>query len=165
VKRAVAASVSLTVGLAAYLYWFSDERQIRRLLDDVASSVSQEEAMGVTGMTEIAGLRTLLAPDVLIDPGPPYRGIVSGPEDVIAAVTRLRIRSPFVLLTFVDVEVSMDGSDAATVHATAKLSSRTTEGDQHFDAREVVLSIARRDGRWVLTAAKSIPVLDPVALR
>lgn len=154
--------VALGIAVAACLYWYSDERQIRRLLNEVAASVSQEEAMGMAGVAEVMGLKNLLAPDVTLDPGPPYTGTISGADQITSTIMKMRVLMPVVLLTFVDVQVAIDAADSATVHATATITTRTTDGEQNVDAREIVLSLAKRDGRWVIAAVEAVPVLEPV---
>ena len=57
-----------------YGYWASDERQIRRLLDDVADAVSQAEGEGgVAGLAEITSLNSYLTTDVTIEATLPER--------------------------------------------------------------------------------------------
>lgn len=170
-KRGAAIVVAAALAAAGYAYWYSDERQIVRLLQAVAASASQDEPLGMPGMARVAGLRTLLAPDISIDPGPPAPGPIVGAAEVIAAVTRVRSAFPVVHVTFVDVQVAVGrdeagagaGAGTATVHATLRVQTRTAAGDESVDARELVLSVHQRDGRWVIAAVKTVPVLERVA--
>src|SRR5204863_1570599 len=118
VKRVALIVVALGAVLAAYLYWSSDERQIRRLLDGVAEAVTQEEgAGGVVGLAEVAGLTRYLAPDVTFEPGAPFRPM-AGAQDIVSTVGQLRAVMATVELTFSDIQVAVDGA-TASVRTTA----------------------------------------------
>jgi hypothetical protein len=170
VKSVIGVLAILAVCAGGYFYWFDDERQIARLLDDVAAAVSQEQPLGMAGMAEVAGMRTLLAPDVTIDSGAPSPGPIVDAPDVIAAVARLRSRFAVIQVSFVDVQVTLGqsetgaeaGRDTATVHTTARIHTRTASGDENVDAREVVLTVRRLGGRWVIAAVKPVSVLERV---
>jgi len=125
VKRTVLIVIALGAVLAGYLYWASDERQIRRLLDGVADAVSQEEgAGGVVGLAEVAGLTRYLAPDVTFEPGAPFRAI-SGAQEIVSTVGRLRAVMTAVDLTFSDPQIAVDGR-TASVRTTATIEPSET---------------------------------------
>lgn len=171
VKKGAALAAAVAIAVAAYAYWFSDERQIVRLLQAVAESASQDEPLAMAGMAKVAGLRTLLAPDISIDPGPPAPGPITGAAEVMAAVTRLRSTFPVVHVRFEDIQVAVgrdesgadSGAGTAAVHTTLRVETRSAAGDESLDARELSLLVLRRDGRWVIAAVKTVPVLERVA--
>ena len=140
--------------IAGYLYWASDERQIRRLLDGVADAVTQEEGTGgVAGLAEVTGLTRYLAPDVAFEPGEPFRPI-TGAQDVVSTVGRVRAVMTTVELTFSDVQIAVDGS-TASVRATARLTLKDRNGDQSVETREALIALAERETGWVITTARA----------
>jgi ketosteroid isomerase-like protein len=154
VKRTALIVVVLGAALAGYLYWASDERQIRRLLDGVAAAVTQEEgAGGVAGLAEVAGLTRYLAPDVTFEPGAPFRAI-TGAQDIVSTVGRLRAVMATVELTFSDIEVAVDGG-TASVRTTARLTLRDRDGAQSVETRNAQIALEERDAGWVITTARA----------
>ena len=153
-RRALLAAVALVAAIAGYLYWSSDERQIRRLLDGVADAVSQEEGTGgVVGLAEVAGLTRYLAPDVTFDPGEPFRPI-AGAQDIVSTVGRLRAVMTVVELTFSDIQIAVDGG-TASVRATAHLTLRDRDGAQSVETRDAQIALEERDTGWVITTARA----------
>ena len=150
--RAAVAIIALSAAVAAYLYWNSDERQIRRLLDGVADAVTQEEGTGgVAGLAEVAGLTQYLAPDVAFEPGEPFRPI-TGAQDVVSTVGRMRAVMTTVELTFSNVQIAVDGS-TASVRATARLTLTDRNGDRSIETRDVSIALEERESGWVVTTA------------
>ena len=153
-KRTALIVVVLGAVLAGYLYWASDERQIRRLLDGVAAAVTQEEgAGGVAGLAEVAGLTRYLAPDVTFEPGAPFRAF-AGAQDIVSTVGRLRAVMATVELTFSDIQVAVDGS-TASVRTTARLTLRDRGGAQSVETRDAQIALEERDTGWVITTARA----------
>ena len=153
-KRTALIVVALGAVLAGYLYWASDERQIRRLLDGVADAVTQEEGAGdVVGLAEVAGLTRYLAPDVTFEPGAPFRAI-DGAQDIVSTVGRLRAVMATVELTFSDIQVAVNG-DTASVRTTARLTLRDRGGAQSIETRDAQIALEERDTGWVITTARA----------
>ena len=163
-RRTLLTMVVLAAVVAGYLYWASDERQIRRLLDNLADAVSQDEGQsGVGGFAEIASLTNYLAPDVAIDATPPATATIAGASEVVSTVGRLRTLFPVLQLSIADAEVSVAVDDAATVHATATLTMRNREGEEAVETRTVVISLLKGEGRWVIGAVKAVRGPEPAA--
>jgi ketosteroid isomerase-like protein len=153
-KRPLLIVVALGAALAAYLYWTSDERQIRRLLDGLADAVTQEEgAGGVVGLAEVAGLTRYLAPDVTFEPGAPFRPI-TGAQDIVSTVGRLRAVMTAVELTFSDIQIAVDGG-TASVSTTARLTLRDRDGEQRVETRDAQIVLEERDAGWVIITARA----------
>jgi hypothetical protein len=152
----------LAACVLGYLYWASDERQIRRLLEGVADAVSQAEGeAGVAGLAEVAGLNAYLAPDVTVEATLPTRAAaVRGAQDVVATVGRFRAAFPVVSLSFEDVMISVDSDSAATVQAIARTERRDKEGALEGEIWRVDMSIVQRDGSWVIARATAEPDAD-----
>ena len=140
--------------IAGYLYWASDERQIRRLLDGVADAVTQEEGTGgVAALADVTGLTRYLAPDVAFEPGEPF-GPITGAQDVVSTVGRVRAVMTAVELTFSDVQIAVnDGT--ASVRTTARLTLEDRNGDQSVETREALIALAERETGWVITTARA----------
>jgi ketosteroid isomerase-like protein len=153
-RRPVIAVVAIAALVAGYLYWASDERQIRRLLDGVADAVTQEEGTGgVAGLAEVAGLTRYLAPDVVFEPGAPYRPM-AGAQDIVSTVGRLRAVMTTVDLTFSDVQLLVDGNTAAA-RATARLTLRDRDGAEAVEMRHALIALARENTGWVIKTARA----------
>jgi ketosteroid isomerase-like protein len=153
-KRTLLIAIVLGGTVAAYLYRTNDERQIRRLLDGVADAVTQEEGTGgVAGLAEVTGLTQHLAPDVVFEPGDPFSPI-TGAQDVVSTVGRVRAVMTTVELTFSDVQIAVDGS-TASVQTTARLTLTDRNGDQSVETREALIALAERETGWVITAARA----------
>src|SRR5262245_19258322 len=158
-KRTFLVAIALGGAVAAYLYWASDERQIRRLLDGVADTVTQEEGTGgVAGLAEVTSLTQYLAPDVAFEPGEPFRPI-TGAQDVVSTVGRVRAVMTTVELTFADVQIAVDGS-TASVRTTARLILKDRNGDQSVETREALIALAERETGWVVTTARARPTSE-----
>jgi len=154
VKRPLVIVLALGAVIGAYLYWASDERQIRRLLDGVAAAVTQEEGTGgVAGLAEVAGLTRYLAPDVTFEPGPPFRAIV-GAQEIVSTVGRVRAVMTTVELSFSDTEVAVDGG-RASVRTTARLTLRDRDGAESAETREAQIALEERETGWVITTARA----------
>jgi hypothetical protein len=158
--RALLAAALLTLCVIGYRYWASDERQIRRLLDNVAEAVSQAEGeSGVTGLAEVASLNTYLTADVTVEATLPTRSVaMRGSQDVVSTVGRFRAVFPVVALSFEDVTVSIDSDSAATAQAIARTDMRDKEGARDSGVWQVTLSLEQRDGRWVIAHATVEPI-------
>ena len=156
VTRTAIIVAAVGAAIAAYLYWNGDERQIRRLLDGVADAVTQAEGTGgVVALAEVTSLTRYLAPDVAFEPGEPFRPI-TGAQDVVSSVGRVRAVMATVELTFSDVQIAVDGS-AASVRATARLSLRDRNGNQSVETRDALIALAERETGWVITTARAQP--------
>ena len=99
-----------------YRYWASDQRQIRRLLDDVADAVSQAEGEGgVAGLAEITSLNGYLTTDVSIEATLPTRAAgIRGVSEVVSTVGRFRAVFPVLTLSFEGATIAIDSDSAAT---------------------------------------------------
>jgi ketosteroid isomerase-like protein len=153
-RRAIVIAVALAAAIAGYLYWASDERQIRRLLDGVADAVTQHEGEGgVAGLAEVAGLTRYLAPDVTFEPGAPFAPI-AGAQDLVSTAGRVRAVMASVELTFADVQIAVDGH-SASVRATARLALRDRNGDDSVETRDAQIALEKRDTGWVIATARA----------
>jgi len=159
-KRLVLVVVALGALLAGYVYWTSDERQIRRLLDGIADAVTQEEGSGgVVGLAEVAGLTRYLAPEVTFDPGEPFTAM-TGAQNIVSTVGRLRAIMTTVRLDISEPQVEVAGK-TASVRTAAQLILRDRDGADVVEARDVLVEVEKRDAGWVVTTARVRRVIPP----
>ena len=119
----------------------------------------------MAGLAEVAGLTTHLTPDVTIEATLPSRAAaIRGAQDVVSTVARFRTVFPVVTLSFVEVGISVDSASTATARAMARTEMQDREGAREADAWEVVLSLERRDGGWVIARATADPVTRQVSI-
>jgi hypothetical protein len=165
-------NVSVRVGLVAlvaaalvvgYQWWHSPERQIRRVLDAVAERLSHDApATGLAAVSAASGLNAYFSADVTIEPGRPF-GTLRGRDTVLAAAAGALSATPFLRIEFEDVSINLGADDrSATVDCTALATLQDRAGQESVDAREVIITMQLVDGRWVITHAQSIEVLEPL---
>jgi hypothetical protein len=152
----------LLVGMAGW-WWTGPERQIRRVLAEVAEAIGEEAApRDGAGIGAAAALHRHLAADVVVEPGPPFDALV-GREAVLALAIRVRRSSGVARVRFEDVRVTiLPGGRAADVSATAIATSAGPAGDRPTDARELAMTMTLTDRRWVITSARAVPVMEPL---
>ncbi len=158
-KRALLLLALLAACFLGYRYWASDERQIRRLLDDVADAVSQAEGEGgVVGLAEITSLNGYLAAEVTIEATLPARAAaIRGASEVVSTVGRFRAVFPVLTLSFEDARIAIDSDSTATAQAIARTVRQDRDGAREAEVWTVMLSFERRDGRWVIARAAAEP--------
>jgi hypothetical protein len=107
-------------------------------------------------LAEVTSLTQYLSPDVAFEPGEPFRPI-TGAQDVVSTVGRMRAVMTAVELTFADVQIAVDGG-TASVRTTARLTLKDRNGDQSVETREALIALAERDTGWVITTARAQPL-------
>jgi hypothetical protein len=157
-------AIVVGAGIAAYAWWTAPERQIRRVLANIAEHVSHDRPLqGLAAASAAAGLQRHFAADVVIEAGRPF-GLMKGRDAVTAAAARILMAMPAMRLEFVDTTISVapDGQ-SATVDCTAMATIRDRAGQESVDAREVVMTMSLADGSWVIHMVKTVDVLEPVS--
>lgn len=150
------------VAFAFFLWrwWTSDERVIRSRLRDIAAIVSVPARDSDLGrITRVAQLRHYLADDIRISAG--SEAIVSR-ELVLAAFGRWTPFQGGVTVEFVDVHVAVNPDRlGANVDLTARMTGGSPQGGEPtVDAQEVRLDWRRADGEWVVSEARTEPILS-----
>lgn len=142
----------LLIGYFSYQWWFNQNRVVKRRLGELAATLSVPATEAdLERVARLARLRQYLAEDVTITTGR------SGPElssrDAVMAAAAGWKPDRGGNVDFVDVDVKIE-ADTARAYATAEVSTRDPRTDeQTLDAREAQLSLVRRDGVWVVSAA------------
>ena len=157
----IAAVLALVVAaVAGYRWWVSPERQIRAILADVEAAFTHDApGSGLDALTDVAALQKHLAEDVSIDANDGMR--IAGRQDVITAAARVRAASPARRLRFFDARIAFDNATAATVVATAEVTTRSDSGEDLVDVHRVTATVVKPERRWVVTNARVVPVGAP----
>lgn len=148
----------VVIGLLVYLWWPSEERAIKRRLNELAEIVSLPETEPELGrVTRVAGVRGYLADDLRIQTGSQE---VSR-DAVLAVVGRFTPPPGGILVDFVDTQVTLaPDSTTADVYLTVKITTRDSRtGEPTLDAREATVGMAKRRGEWVVTSAATLETL------
>jgi hypothetical protein len=148
---------------AAYLWWSSPEREIRRVLDSVAEALSHDTpTSGLTAVSKVSSLQQYFSSDVTIEAGRPFP-TVNGRDAVLAAAARLLSVAPALRVAFEDVQIDVaDDEESAAVGCTAIGTQQDRAGQETVDARELRITMRLVDGEWVIAHARAIDVLEPV---
>ena len=142
-------------------WWNDPERQIRRVLDEIAERLSHDGPVDrLAAAAAVAGLHAYLAPDVVIDPGRHFEP-VTGREAAGVAAARLIGSTRALRVEFVDVHIDLHGPSA---DVSCSASTVIEDGAAHAsrDARELRLVMRLTDGQWVIEQVKAVSALEPV---
>jgi hypothetical protein len=145
---------------AAYFGWQwlfpSDEAQIRALLTRVAEGLEgsgapegERTAGGLGAVARVARLQEEFAPDAVVEAGPPFQTLHGWPA-IMSAAARVTVAVPTLDVRFTDVAVAVaDDRQSAAATLVAEAHFRE-DGRLSMDARELEVTFARLDGRWVI---------------
>jgi hypothetical protein len=148
------------VGYFGYQWWFNPARAVKQRLGQVAGALSVPEGEDDTArLARLARLRGYLAEDLRVRAG--TREIGSRDAAVaIAAGWRPTPGSGDV--HFADVQVFIESETTAHAYLAVELTSLDREGGHPtVDSRDASVSLAKRDGGWVITAAESKEMPGP----
>jgi SnoaL-like domain len=155
--RVAIVAVALAATVEGYRWWTSPERQIQRILADVASAMSHESPeTDLRALTALAAVQNHLALDVSIDAGP-VLGPVSGRQEVLALAARLRASTPMMQVQVFDPEIALADGTAATTRVTLQVTARDAAGEEVASAHVLLIALARVEGHWVVTRARLLP--------
>jgi SnoaL-like domain len=150
----IAALVGIVVG---YRWWTNPERQIHRLLSEVASALSHDGAESdLRAVAAVASLQNHLAPDVSIDVGgraAPLRGR----PDVMSMAARLRASNQMIRVQFFDPDIQLSNDSSGTTKVTVQVTTRDARGDEVADAHVVSIALVKAEGRWQIAGAHVLP--------
>ena len=149
------------IGYFSSQWWFNPHRIVKRRLGELAATLSvpaNETDLG--RVARLARLRQYLANDVHVRSGR------SGPDlsssDAVMAAAGGWTPTGGSNVDFVDVDVKVDSNDAARAYVTVDMTTRDSRtGGQTLDSREAQLSMAYKDGEWVVS---EVDVKDPPQL-
>ncbi len=155
----VAVVFALLFTYFGYQWWFNPSRAVKQRLGEVAATLSVPEGeTDVARIARLARLRRYLADDLRV---------LAGAQDIRSRDTAVAIAAGWKPqhgsgdVHFADVQVFMESEAAAHAYLAVELTRLDRpSGQPTVDSRDASVSLARRNGEWVITAAESkeIPV-------
>lgn len=152
---------ALLIGAALFKWWPSDERAVRRQLDNLADTLTVPSTdIETARLTRLAELRNYFAPEatVRLDAGEPLS------RQLLLALAERWAPPPggiFVEFAYDSIAV---GDGTATVALTADASSRDPgTGEITVERRDARLAMVKRDGVWLIAGVE--PVILPGSRR
>ena len=161
-RRASAFLLVVSIVLAAaavWHYWPSDEREIRRRLEDFAREFNESTTDGLGTVARAARLGSFFTEDVVIELGPGSSPI-HGRETLMGMAARLQPRTAAFMMELKDVNVAVGEGDVAEVNLTAVFRRRSmATGEESLDAREFTLAVVKRSGEWLVNRVTAVDTL------
>jgi hypothetical protein len=155
----VSVVLAALAGYFVYQWWFNPNRIIKQRLGDVASALSAPATEeDLARIARLGRLRRYLDDRIHVRIGR------TGPEfhsrdEVIGAAAGWKTASGGWNVDFVDVDVRVNSDGTARAFVTGELKARDPQtGQQALDSREVMFSLVRKDGDWLISEAE---VKDP----
>jgi hypothetical protein len=151
----VALVFAVLAGYFTYQWWFNPARAIKQRLGQVAAALSVPAPdSDIARLERLAQLRKYLADDVRIDvAGAP---LISSRDAVLAVVGNLRPAPGGAEVHFVDTQVTADSADRGRAYLTVEVTTPDRQtGERTIDSRDTMVTLARRNGEWVITSAES----------
>ena len=155
----VAVVFALLFGYFGYQWWFNPSRAVKQRLGEVAAALSVPEGeTEIARIARLSRLRRYLADDLRV---------LAGTEDIRSRDTAVAIAAGWKPqhgsgdVHFADVQVFIESEAAAHAYLAVELTSLDRpSGQPTVDSRDTSVSLARRNGEWVITAAesKAIPI-------
>ncbi|MFH1707141.1 MAG: nuclear transport factor 2 family protein [Planctomycetota bacterium] len=153
--RIIAPAVIAAVVLVWLLWPAGDERQIRRMFDRLARTVSKDAGDGPFTLSgKHDGLRAIFTDDCEVAPGPPAHSM-RGLGDVTTAYTAAFQYVKELTVSFRDVTVTVTG-DTASVRTTVTATGPDIEG---IEAREAAAELVRTGDGWRIKTIRAVPTL------
>lgn len=155
-SKYVVAVFGLLAAYFVYVWWFSPARAVKRQLGQLAAVLSVPPNEGeVARVARVAQLRHYLADNIHFTMG---RGDVeiTSRDALLGAVAAMRPPASGWDVRFVDVQVTVDSETEARAFLAVEVRSEdASSGERSLDAREARLTLANREGEWVITTAES----------
>ena len=150
----VAVVFAALLGYFGYQWWFNPARAVKQRLGEVAATLSVPEGESETErMVRIAQLRRYLADDLRVRSG---SNQIQSRDAAVAAAAAWRPEAGGGDVHFADVQVFIESETAAHAYLAVELTRRDREsGQPTVDSRDASVSLQKRNGTWVVTAAES----------
>jgi hypothetical protein len=150
----VAVVFAVLIGYFGYQWWLNPARAVKQRLGQVAAALSVPEGeTEIARIARLARLRRYLADDLRV---------VAGAQDVRSRDTAVAIAAGWKPqpgsgdVHFADVQVFIESEAAAHAYLAVELTSLDRpSGRPTVDSRDASVSLAKRNGEWVITAAES----------
>jgi hypothetical protein len=150
----------LVVLVFVFQWWRSDERRIKKALDELVELLEKKEAedqLVAFGVARAVARR--FAPGFVIL-AKPYRGRITDNEELMSAVLTFRNASPEISIDLgsVSLEVNKKRRTAA-MGLEATVTMETGPGEHGRESYRVRLAWLNEEGRWLLHQVEVIEVL------
>ena len=150
----VALVFAALIGYFGYQWWFNPARAAKQRLGEVAFALSvPENESDVARLGRLAQLRKYLDEDLRLK---------IGGEEIRSRDAALGIAAGWKPpagsgdVHFADVQLFIESDTAAHAYLAVELASLDKEsGHSTVDSRDASVSMARKNGEWVITAAES----------
>ena len=149
-----AAVFALLVGYFGYQWWFNPSRAVKHRLGEVAAALSVPGSeTDIAHVARLAQLRRYLADDLRVRAGAEE---ITSRDTALAVAAGWRPQPGSGDVHFADVQVFIESETAAHAYLAVELTSLDREsGHPTVDSRDASVSLARRNGEWVITTAES----------
>ena len=153
----VAAVFAVLAGYFSYQWWFNPARAVKLRLGEVAAALSVPPGeTEITRIARLAQLRRYLASDIRVRAGASAPEITSR-DGVLAIVSVFRPATEGFDVRFTDTQVFVDAESAAHAYMVVDVITPDRQsGQPAVDSRNASVSLARRDGEWLITNAESM---------
>jgi hypothetical protein len=149
VRVVVIVVVALGGAVAAYQWWSSPERQIRRTIREAVSALTHDQPeSNLAAISAAAALNNLLSLDVVVEAGSPASPPLRGRSDVVAVAARLRMSNSTLRIQTFDEQIALSGDAAANVQLTAQVTIVDRSGEELADAHRLALDFVNAGDRW-----------------
>ena len=142
------------VGYFGYQWWFNPSRAVKQRLGQVAGMLSvPENETDIARLGRLARLRQYLDDDVRIRAGTEE---IRSRDAAVGIAAGWKPQPGSGDVHFADVQVFIESETAAHAYLAVELTRTATPGGQAtVDSRDASVSLAKRAGEWVITAAES----------
>lgn len=164
--RLIVFAIGIAIIVATWQVWPSDQRRIRRLVDEMADVFDGRPiASDVERAARLAPLARALSPNIVIEgfaaEGAADAAVLRGRDSAMAAAMAALRLAPGLVITVNDVAVSVMPA-APTASAVVGLTIEGRAGDAALrDIREVRVTLEREDGTWLVTHLAPKAVRQP----
>ena len=137
-----------------YQWWFNPSRAVKHRLGEVAAALSVPETeTDIARVARLAQLRRYLADDVDLRAG---ANEIKSRDAAVAIAAAWKPPPGGGDVHFADVQVFIESETAAHAYLGVELTSLDREsGHATVDTRDASVSLAKKNGEWVITAAES----------
>ena len=150
----VAVVFALLFGYFGYQWWFNPSRAVKQRLGEVAAALSVPEGEpDIARIARLVRLRRFLGDDLRV---------LAGAQDIGSRDTAVAIAGAWKPqpgsgdVHFADVQVFIESETSAHAYLAVELTSLDRpSGQPTVDSRDASVSLARRNGEWVITFAES----------
>lgn len=156
--RVITVSILLVALVAIWQVWPSDERRIRRIVDELAAAIEPEAGEGdLARVARLAPLSRHLAADVVVDGPAPLQGR----DQVLGAAMQLGRAAAGVSVRVHGVAVAVEPSRETAVTTMGVTVTGRGAGQSELlrDVAELRMELARRDDVWLVTRVAPVAAL------